>query len=127
MGIALGVDKTGFTVGEIDAAHPSLFEGEQFTFAGASVGVGIDPHAQLGKHRVIGVDDPIAVGVKGLEGLKAIDGLHAVGQQGLGAEQFAARVDRAVGIAIPHQQSVARCHPARALGKTVGGVVEIDA
>ncbi|MDT4879939.1 hypothetical protein FQZ97_1156550 [compost metagenome] len=124
MGVAPGVGVAGVRIGHVDAAHTGLGQDEQFACIGAAVGVGVFPDAQLGKGNILSVNHAIGVGVECVECLEAVGGFGAVGQQGLGAEEFAAGVDAAVAIEVAHEQAVVGAGPAGAFGKAVGGVVE---
>ena len=124
--VALAVQQVGFRVGEQQAPHAHLFGGEQFAPIGEGIGVSVNPNPQALPGAIAAVDLAVAVGIEAAQGFKAIAGQAAAGQAGGIAEEFVAVGDAAVAIEIPHQQPVARAHPAGAFGEAVAVMVEVD-
>ena len=124
--VALAVEQVGFRVVEHQTPNAHLFGREQFAPIGEGIGVAVNPNPQALPGAVAAVDLAVAVGIEAAQGLKAIAGQAAAGQAGGVAEEFVAVGDAAVAIEIPHQQPVARAHPAGAFGEAVAVMVEVD-
>ena len=117
----------------------------QFSGLADAVAVQVAPDAHVGKLRVAGVEDAVAMagradgavaGVQASQGLKAIGGVsrHGDGRAGVAvggdvdqrvhAKQLAAGIDGAVAVAVQHQPGVVGAQPAGAGADAVGIVVE---
>ena len=117
----------------------------QFSGLADAVAVQVAPDAHVGKLRVAGVEDAVAMagradgavaGVQASQGLKAVGGIarHGDGRAGVAvggdvdqrvhAKQLAAGIDGAVAVAVQHQPGVVGAQPAGAGADAVGIVVE---
>ena len=122
--VALRIHRRTVGVGQGQAAHTRLLQGQQFAGIGQAVAVRILPDSQAGKGRVRGIDAAIEVRIELGQRVKAIGPPGAAAR--VVAEQFAAIVDPAIPVPVEHQQPVIRPHPAGALGKAVLVMVEVD-
>jgi hypothetical protein len=116
----------GIRLVQADLGDAQRFQREEFALVAGAVLVQVAPHAQLGKGRVGQVEHTVAVEVEVAQGGPAVGCGLPIGQQGVVAEQLAARVDGAVAVAVPHQQAIVPPHPGRARPHAIGVVVEGD-
>jgi len=126
-GVALAVINVAGGVGEVEGLDAVFVQGMQFARVAAAVAVGVLPDLQIGPEGVGRVDASVRVAVPFGQGGKAVGGKLAGLEPGLVAEEFAAGVDLAAAVAIPHQQAVVLADPAGLLGEAVGVVVEVGA
>ena len=138
----VGVDRGGVQRNRSDARCCQRL---QFSGLADAVAVQVAPDAHVGKLRVAGVEDAVAVagradgavaGVQAPQGIKAVGGVarHADGRavvvvgangdQRVHPKQLAAGIDGAVAVAVQHQPGVVGAQPAGASADAVGVVVE---
>ncbi len=106
--------------------HAGICQRQQFGACGHRVAVAVPPHAQLRIGGVGGVDPAVVVAVQVGQRGEAVGRPGAAGQNGVVAEQFAAIVDLAVAVPVPHQQAVVLAGPASGFREAVAVVVEVN-
>ena len=114
--ISLRVSYIFVSIGQIDALHTRLGQGEQ-----RAVGL---QHPQLAEDIIPGIDYAVMVYVQFRQGGKTVNSPHPVGQQGIVAEKLGPIIYDAVAIPVPHQQAVALAHPAGQFRKAVSVIVK---